>query len=46
MAEVQYKGREIEAQSYKSDGDRWRPKAMLSTFDRGSLHMHPVSGAT
>jgi hypothetical protein len=35
MGEVQYKGWEIEPQSYQSDGDRWRPS--------GRLYTHPVS---
>jgi hypothetical protein len=42
MGKVQHKGREIKPQSYKSDGDRWRPKALLSIFEGGNLHMHPV----
>jgi hypothetical protein len=43
MTEVQYKGREIETQSYQSDGARWRPKAMVITFGGGSVHTQPVS---
>ena len=32
MPDVQYKGWQIEPQSYQPDGDRWRPKAMVSIF--------------
>ncbi len=31
--EVQYKGWDIEAQSYESDGRRWRPKALVSAVE-------------
>jgi len=41
--EVHYKGWEIEAQSYESDGRRWRPKALVSAVEGGTLRMHPVS---
>jgi len=37
-----YKGWVIEAQSYKSDGDRWRPKALVSVFQGGSVRVHQV----
>ena len=40
---IQYKGRVIEAQSYKSDGGGWRPKAVVSTKEGGSLHTHTVT---
>ncbi len=43
MADLQYKGWVIEAQSYKSDGDRWRPKAVVSTREGGSHHTYPVA---
>jgi hypothetical protein len=43
MGEVQYKGRHIETQSYKSDDGRWRPKATVITFEGGSARPHPVS---
>ena len=35
-------GRVIETQSYKSDGDRWRPKALVSVFQGGSVRVHQV----
>jgi hypothetical protein len=37
-----YKGWVIESQSYKSDGDRWRPKAPVSVFQGGSVRVHQV----
>lgn len=40
--EVQYKGWQIESQSYQSDGARWRAKAMVSVFQGGSVHTLPV----
>src|SRR4029450_12403438 len=32
MPDIHYKGWLIEPQSYQPDGDRWRPKAMVSIF--------------
>jgi hypothetical protein len=32
--EVDYKDCKIEPQSYKSDGARWRPKALVSIHER------------
>ncbi len=40
--DVEYKGWVIEAQSYKSDGGRWRPRALVSIHDGGSLRTHHV----
>jgi len=42
MAVVKYKGRDIETQSYKSDGGRWRPKAIVITFEGASARTQPV----
>jgi hypothetical protein len=42
MSDIQYKGLVIEVQSHKSDGDRWRPKAIVTSHERGSLHTHTV----
>jgi hypothetical protein len=42
MPDVQYKGWVIEAQSCKSDGDRWRPKALVSIHEGGSVRTRPV----
>ena len=41
--DVEYKGWVIEAQSYESDGRRWRPKALVSAVEGGTLRMYPVS---
>ncbi len=40
--DVHYKGWVIEAQSYKSDGNRWRPKALVSVYQGGSVRVHQV----
>jgi hypothetical protein len=32
----------IKTQSYKSDGNRWRPKALVSVFQGGSVRVHQV----
>ena len=40
--DIHYKGWVIEAQSYKSDGNRWRPKALVSVFQDGSVRVHQV----
>jgi hypothetical protein len=39
---VEYKGWVIEAQSYKSDDGRWRPKALLIAGEGGHLIEHHV----
>jgi hypothetical protein len=39
---VQSKDRVIEAQSYKSDSGRWRPQALVSIHEGGSLRTHLV----
>jgi hypothetical protein len=41
--DVEYKGWVIEAQSHESDGRRWRPKALVSAVEGGTLRMYPVS---
>jgi hypothetical protein len=40
--DIHYKGWVIEAQSYKSDGNRWRPKALVSVYQGGSVRVHQV----
>jgi hypothetical protein len=40
--DVHYKGWVIKAQSYKSDGNRWRPKALVSVYQGGSVRVHQV----
>ena len=42
MPDVQYKGWRIEAQSFKSDGGRWRPKALVSIDEGGRLRLPHV----
>jgi len=32
----------IKTQSYKSDGNRWRPKALVSVYQGGSVRVHQV----
>jgi hypothetical protein len=39
---VEYKGWVIEAQSYKSEGGRWRPKALLIVREGGHIIEHHV----
>ncbi len=43
MPDVQYKSWVIEPQSYKSDGERWRPKALVSIHEGGSVRVHHVA---
>jgi len=43
MEAAQYRGWAIEPQSYESDGRRWRPKAMVSAAEGGTLRTYPVS---
>jgi hypothetical protein len=40
--ETRYRDWEIQTQSYLSDGDRWRPQATVSIYDRGSMFTHRV----
>jgi hypothetical protein len=42
MEDVDYKGWIIEAQSYESDGGRWRPKALVSFSEGGTIHQRLV----
>ena len=42
MPGVHSKDRVIEAQSYKSDSGRWRPQALVSIHEGGSLRTHLV----
>jgi hypothetical protein len=43
MAAVQYNGWLIEAQSYKSDAGRWRPKAIVSISEGGTVRTYQVT---
>lgn len=42
VAEEQYKGWTIRTLSYLSVGDRWRPLALVRTYDVGSVILHQV----
>jgi len=37
MPDLEYKGWLIETQSYESEGGRWRPKALVSIHEGGSV---------
>jgi hypothetical protein len=39
---VEYHGRIIEPQSYRTDGERWRPKALIIPNQGGSVRTSPV----
>ena len=41
--DVEYRGCTIEVQSYGSDGDRWRPKAVVAVYDRGAVRLNTVN---
>ena len=43
--DIEYRGHFIEVQAYQSDDQRWRPKALLSTYQGGTVHQHSVSAA-
>jgi hypothetical protein len=46
MLTLRYKTWNIEPQSYQSDANLWRPRAVVSVSDAGSLHMHTVAAPT
>ena len=41
--EVQYRGWNIEQQSYKSERALWRPKALVSIREGGNVHAHNLT---
>ena len=41
--DIEYRGHFIEVQSYESDGRRWRPQALVSIYQAGTLHQKIVS---
>jgi len=41
--EVEYKGWLIEPQSYKSERDRWRPRALVSIHKGGRVRILPLT---
>jgi hypothetical protein len=42
-ADIEYRGHFIDVQSSESDGKRWRPKAVVSIYQRGTLLTQLVS---
>ena len=42
MSVTEHKGWKIESQSYKSAGDRWCPRALVSVFEGGRFYTHDV----
>jgi hypothetical protein len=43
MPDLEYKGWLIETQSYESEGGRWRPKALVSIHEVGSVRIRPLT---
>ena len=43
MPDLEYKGWLIETQSYESEGGRWRPKALVSIHEGGSVRIRPLT---
>ena len=41
--DIEYRGHFIEVQSYESDGRRWRPKALVTIYQAGTLHQKIVT---
>ena len=41
--DIEYRGHFIEVQSYQSDGNRWRPKVVVSAYSGGALHQKILS---
>jgi hypothetical protein len=39
---IVYRGRTIEPQAYQSDGEQWRPKAIVFTHEGGSGQTLPI----
>ena len=39
---IVYRGRTIEPQAYQSDGEQWRPKAIVVTHEGGSVQTLPI----
>jgi hypothetical protein len=39
---IQHRARTIEPQSYQSDDNKWRPKAIIETEDGGAVRTDPV----
>ncbi len=41
--DIEYRDHFIEVQAYQSDGQRWRPKALLSIYQGGTVIQTSVS---
>jgi hypothetical protein len=41
--DAEHRGYTIEVQSYRSDGDQWRPKAVVSVFEGGAVQLKTVN---
>ena len=41
--DAEYRGYNIEIQSYGSDGDRWRPKAVVAVLEGGVVQLKTVN---
>ena len=41
--DIEYRGHFIEVQAYRSDDQRWRPKALVSVYQGGTVHQKFVS---
>lgn len=44
VPDIEYRDHFIEVQTYQSDGQRWRPKALVSIYRGGTVHQKSVSG--
>ena len=44
VPDIEYRDHFIEVQAYQSDGQRWRPKALVSIYQSGTVHQKSVSG--
>lgn len=45
IPDIEYRGHFIEVQAYQSDGQRWRPKALVSVYHGGTVHQKYVNAA-
>lgn len=43
LPDADYRGRSIEVQSYRSDGNQWRPKAVVGISEGGTLRLKTVN---
>ena len=43
LPDADYRGCSIELQSYRSDGNHWRPKAIIGVSEGGTLHPKTVN---